>query len=165
MAPARAPTLWAGGGAVSGPPEDPVHTLGRHLIAEYYGCDPVALDDVDGVRALMVAAAGAVGATVLHVTAHRYAPQGVTATVVIAESHLSIHTWPEHGYAAVDIFTCGGLDPRPGFAVVRDALGARQARVQVLLRGIDDHVHAHPDGGLGPDDLRRFSSLGPLEDC
>ena len=137
-----------------------MHTLGRHLIAEYYGCQAVLLNDVDGARSLVARAAEAVGATVLAVSAHRYAPQGVTATAIIAESHLSVHTWPEHGYAAVDIFTCGDLDPRQGFEVFRRGLQARSARVQVILRGTDAHVDAARP--LQPDDVRLLSTLAPL---
>jgi len=137
-------------------------TLGRHLIAEYYGCSAAVLDDLPTIRLAVHEAAHAIGATVLHVTAHRYAPQGVTATVLIAESHLSVHTWPEHGYAAVDIFTCGDLDPRAGFRLLRDTLQAQQTRVQIILRGIDDHVSR--SGPVKPEDVQHFSSIAPLID-
>ncbi len=137
-------------------------TLGRHLIAEFYGCDHGVLDDPDAIRAMMVAAAERVGATVLQVSVHRYAPQGVTATVIIAESHLSIHTWPEHGYAAADIFTCGGLQPRPGFVVLRDALAAKQTRVQVIVRGLESHMP--PSQDVLPDDVLVLSSFRPLDE-
>jgi len=136
-------------------------TLGRHLIGEFYGCDHALLDDVDAIERSIRAAAEAVGATILHARAHRFAPQGVTATVIIAESHLSIHTWPEHGYAAADIFTCGGLDPVPGFRLLQRELGAKNTRVQVILRGTDEHV-AHA-GDLVPEDVMVLSRLAPLE--
>jgi S-adenosylmethionine decarboxylase len=137
-----------------------VFTLGRHLIAEYYDCDAILLNDPERIRVLLEQAVTRIGATLLAVHAHHYAPQGVTATAIIAESHLSIHTWPEHGYAAVDIFTCGDLDPRPGFTALQEALSARSARVQVILRGTDDHVQAgHP---LEPADVVVLSKLAPL---
>lgn len=135
-------------------------TLGRHLIAEFYDCDRQRLDDRAFVEAAITAAAEEVGATVLHVSAHRYAPQGVTATVIIAESHLSIHTWPEHGYAAADIFTCGGLDPRPGFLLLQERLGAADARVQVLVRGLPEHVGA--GRAVMPQDVVLLSEVRPL---
>lgn len=115
-------------------------TLGRHLVAEFFGCPPALLDDEARVRAAVRAAADAVGASVVALASHRYAPQGVTAVALIAESHLSIHTWPEHHYAAVDIFTCGGLDPRPGFELLGQRLAAGECRVQEIVRGLDEHV-------------------------
>lgn len=136
-------------------------TLGRHLIAEYYHCDRELLNDLDAVSAALGAAAERIGATVLQVGAHRYAPQGVTVTLIVAESHLSIHTWPDHGYAAADIFTCGGLDPRPGFELLRVRLGAREARVQIIVRGTDRHVEAGRD--LLPEDVVLMSSIAALE--
>ncbi len=111
-------------------------TLGRHLIAELYDCDRARIDDVAVVERCLRAAAERVGATVVAGAFHRYAPQGVSGTLLIAESHLSIHTWPEHGYVAADIFTCGGLDPRPGFVLLAEGLGARAHRVQELVRGL-----------------------------
>ncbi|MBI2375617.1 MAG: adenosylmethionine decarboxylase [Deltaproteobacteria bacterium] len=135
-------------------------TLGRHLVAEFYDCDAVRLDDVRVIERSMRAAADAVGATIVGDLYHRYEPQGVTGTVLIAESHMSVHTWPESGYAAIDIFTCGGLDPRPGFEVLMKGLGARSCRVQELVRGLADDVDvAHP---ITPDDVLIVSRVAPL---
>lgn len=125
-------------------------TLSRHLIIELFGCDHAALDDVAVVRAAMLAATEAVGATRLAEAFHAYAPQGVSGTVLIGESHLSVHTWPEHGYAAVDIFTCGGLDPRRGVAVLERALHAAEVRARVILRGLRGEVEGHD---LRPDEV------------
>jgi spermidine synthase len=111
--------------------------LGRHLIADIYRCDRAALDDVAVVREMMLAATAAVGGTRLTDAFHHFEPHGVSGTVVIAESHLSIHTWPEHGYAAVDIFTCGGLDPCRGLEVLRASLSAGEIVCQEVRRGID----------------------------
>lgn len=80
--------------------------LGQHLLIEFGLCSAPALDDLDGIRAGLLAAARRSGATVIGEIFHRFSPQGVTGVVAIAESHVSIHTWPEHGYAAVDVFTC-----------------------------------------------------------
>ncbi len=112
-------------------------TIGRHLIAEFYDCAADVIDDLDAIAAILKETAAAVGATVVGEAFHRYAPQGVSGTLLIAESHLSIHTWPESGYVAVDIFTCGGLDPRPGFRHLEQALGAKRARVHEIVRGIE----------------------------
>jgi S-adenosylmethionine decarboxylase len=140
----------------------PPNTLGRHLIAEFYGCDHAVLDDEAVIKAAIEQAAVDVGATVVATASHKYAPQGVTATVLIAESHVSIHTWPEHGYAAVDIFTCGGLDPEPGFRGLAAALGAARCRVQQIVRGLDEHVARGDD--LSPEDVVLFSSVAALQD-
>jgi S-adenosylmethionine decarboxylase proenzyme len=130
-----------------------VETLGRHLIVELYGCSTSALDDPDAVEAAMLDATEAVGATRLSSSFHKFSPGGVSGTVVIAESHLSIHTWPEAGYAAVDIFTCGGLDPRPGIDVLRGRLGASDLRAQELVRGLPDEVAA-AGGAVRPGQVR-----------
>lgn len=80
--------------------------LGQHLLVELYGCDARILNTAEAIRETMIAAARLVNATILEVFQRKFEPQGVTVVVVIAESHLSIHTWPEFGYAAVDVFTC-----------------------------------------------------------
>ncbi len=115
-------------------------TTGRHLIAEYYGCDPSILDDLDGIREHLIAAAEIVGGTVVGEAFHRFSPAGVTGVVLIAESHLSIHTWPGEGYVAVDIFTCGGLDPRPGGDYLGEVLGAGSRRFQEIPRGLPEEI-------------------------
>jgi S-adenosylmethionine decarboxylase len=126
-----------------------VKTLGRHLLAEFYGCTDAAIDDVALMRAHMHAAADAVGATVVGEVFHRYDPQGVSGTLLIAESHLSVHSWPEAGYVAVDIFTCGGLDPRPGFRLLDKALGATDSRMHEIVRGLRRDVQ----GAVLPEDV------------
>ena len=136
-------------------------TIGRHLIAEYYQCDAHVLNDVDGVREAMLDAARAVGATILGDVFHAFTPHGVSGTVVIAESHLSIHTWPENGYVAVDIYTCGGLDPRKGFELLADRLQAQSSRVQEVLRGLPEEVDS--SGVLVPDNVQIISRTTPLE--
>ena len=138
-------------------------TVSRHLIAEYYGCNREILDDEERVRAAILVAADVVGATVLGHMGHRFAPQGVSGTVVIAESHLSIHTWPEKGYAAADVFTCGGLDPRPAFEILGDAFGATEGRLQEILRGLPEEIDA--GGEILPEDVQvitRMSAPRPL---
>ena len=135
-------------------------TLGRHLIAEYYGCDTNILNDMDIVRDAMLAAADVVGATVMGESFHKFTPQGVSGTVVIAESHLSIHTWPECGYTAMDIFTCGGLDPRPGFELVAERLGAQSSRMHEILRGLPEDLES--ERPLLPKDVEVITRLGEV---
>ncbi|MEE8524716.1 MAG: adenosylmethionine decarboxylase [Thermoanaerobaculia bacterium] len=137
-------------------------TVGQHLIAEYYGCDPSVLDDADRIRAHLEAAAAAVGATVVGEASHRFSPRGVTAVVLIAESHLSIHTWPSRGYAAVDVFTCGGLDPRPACDYLGEALGAETTRFQVIVRGLPEELDE--DAPLLPRDVLVVTRMGRVRE-
>ena len=81
--------------------------LGTHLLLDLKECNAELLDDLDYIREVVLAAAREAGATVVGETFHKFRPIGVTGIVAIAESHISIHTWPEHSYAAADIFTCG----------------------------------------------------------
>ena len=142
-------------------------TIGRHLIAEFYGCDFDVLNSVEDIKTHMCDAAVKIGATVLGEKFHHFTPQGVSGTVVIAESHLSIHTWPEVGYVAVDIFTCGGLDPNIGFRYLGAMLQASTGRVQEILRGMPDDIAEFDQ--VGPDDINVITKmtteidLSPLE--
>ena len=136
---------------------NPLHTLGRHLIAEFYGCSSKICDDIVRVRKMMVTATHRIGATVVGEVFHHFAPQGVTGSVVIAESHLSVHTWPEHGYASIDVFTCGGLDPKPAFVYLARSLRAREYRMQEILRGLDEDVARA--ARLLPRDVKLFTRM------
>jgi len=86
-----------------------LNNLGRHLLVEMKDCDPGLLDDLEAVKETFVSAARKAKATIVKDVFHRFSPYGVSGVVVIAESHLSIHTWPEYRYAAVDVFTCNHL--------------------------------------------------------
>ncbi len=133
-------------------------TLGRHLIVEYYHCDRPLLDDVERLSAAMRAAAAVVGATVVGEAYHAYEPQGVSGVLLIAESHLSLHTWPEARYVAVDLFTCGGLDPRPALSSLYRALGAGACRMQEIVRGLPEDV----EGAALPSDVRIVAHAAEL---
>ena len=110
--------------------------LGTHLLVELRDCNRQYLDDLPLIRKALITAAERVGATILGDTFHRFSPQGVTGIVAIAESHLSIHTWPEFGYAAVDIFTCGtGFNPRDAASMIIDRLESADSEVIELHRG------------------------------
>lgn len=111
-------------------------SLGKHLLVDFYNCAPALLDDVDHIARSMDRAARAAGATVLNATFHRFSPCGVTGVLSIQESHLAIHTWPEHGFAAVDLFTCGQrLDPWAAYQVLKEALAAAHGTALELHRG------------------------------
>ncbi len=80
---------------------------GRHVLVELNDCPRDLIDSAPRLESVMKSCAVEAGATLVSSHFHRFAPQGVSGVVVIAESHLTIHTWPEHGYAAIDVFTCG----------------------------------------------------------
>ncbi len=114
-----------------------MNALGRHLLVELYDCDREALNDLDLLRDVMVKAAIDCGAVVLGDSFHRFSPQGVSGVVVIAESHLSIHTWPEYGYAAVDVFTCGTtVNPEKAAEVLIEKLGSKNHSMTEIPRGV-----------------------------
>ncbi|MFC5952441.1 adenosylmethionine decarboxylase [Pseudonocardia lutea] len=112
------------------------HPAGRHVLGELRGIDPALLDDADGLRHALRTALLAAGADVRQVVAEPFEPQGVTVVALLAESHASIHTWPELGSAFVDAFTCGD-SADPLYAVRRLALtlGAADAAIEVVDRG------------------------------
>ena len=114
-----------------------MNALGRHLLVELYDCDREVLNDLDLIRDVMVKAAIDCGAVVLGESFHHFNPQGVSGVVVIAESHLSIHTWPEYGYAAVDVFTCGtSVNPEKAAEVLIDRLGSKNHSMTEIARGV-----------------------------
>ena len=115
----------------------PTTPLATHLLLELYGVDPRLLDDVEHLKAALTGAALAARCTVLGVVAHKFQPQGASVVLLVAESHLSVHTWPEVGYAAVDIFTCGAALPQHGIAPLLESLKPRHHVLQEIARGTD----------------------------
>lgn len=114
--------------------------LGRHILCEAYGCDAEVLNDLDAVQRIMVDAAIVAGAEVREVAFHRFSPQGVSGVVVISESHLAIHTWPELGYAAIDVFTCGEtVNPWDACNYLVEQFKAQTTTAQEVRRGIIRH--------------------------
>lgn len=109
--------------------------LARHVLLELDDVEPALLSDVVALEAALRAAADAARCTVVGSIAHKYAPHGASVVLLVAESHLSIHTWPERRYAAVDIFTCGSTLPEAGVRVLVQALRAPRHRVVDLPRG------------------------------
>ena len=108
---------------------------GLHLLADLRGVDPVLLGDPAGLDALLRQAALAAGARILHGHFHHFgADGGVTGVLLLAESHLSIHTWPEAGFAALDIFMCGAAQPERALETIRLALAPRDCRVRRIER-------------------------------
>ncbi len=112
------------------------NALGRQLMVEYLNCSSALLNDIQHIRQSMLNAAKATGATVVGEVFHQFSPYGISGVVVIAESHLAIHTWPEYGYAAVDLFTCGTeIDPYKGFEFLKTALQSGHFEVREFARG------------------------------
>jgi S-adenosylmethionine decarboxylase len=113
--------------------------LGRHVLAEFYGCPEEILNDIQRIERTMVDAALEAGAEIREVAFHKFSPQGVSGVVVISESHLAIHTWPELGYAAVDVFTCGDkVDPWVSANYLKEHFAAERLSAQEITRGIFD---------------------------
>ncbi|MBF7084097.1 S-adenosylmethionine decarboxylase proenzyme [Desulfallas sp. Bu1-1] len=111
--------------------------LGRHVLAEIYGCEFDILNDINKVEKIMVNAALKAGAEVREYVFHKFSPQGVSGVVVISESHLAIHTWPELGYAAVDVFTCGEkVNPWDACNYLTEQFGAEHLTAKETKRGI-----------------------------
>jgi S-adenosylmethionine decarboxylase len=111
--------------------------LGTHIVCELSGCDPEILTDMDAVRDMMIGAAKAARATVMEVAFHRFQPQGVSGVIVLAESHISIHTWPELRYAAMDFYTCGEhTDPWLACDYAAGALHAHSTITSEVKRGV-----------------------------
>lgn len=114
--------------------EDP---LGEHYIIELYDCKSEILNDLDEIQSALTEAASIAGATIIDQRFHRFAPQGVSGVVVIAESHLSIHTWPELGYAALDLFTCShDMEIRKALAMLKRVFRPLDLDVKYIPRGI-----------------------------
>lgn len=115
--------------------------LGRHVLAEFFECNANTLNSLSRIEKLMVDAALECGATVVQKCFHMFNPYGVSGVVIIAESHLAIHTWPELGYAAVDLFTCGDkCDPKISYEFLRKAFNSKTASYTELERGILDET-------------------------
>jgi S-adenosylmethionine decarboxylase len=111
--------------------------LGRHVLAEIYGCDFDILNNIQKVERIMINAALEAGAEVREFVFHKFSPQGISGVVVISESHLAIHTWPELGYAAVDVFTCGDkVDPWDACNYLTEHFEAKQISAKESKRGI-----------------------------
>ena len=112
------------------------HSTGIHCILELYECPFELLNDETFIRQAITMAADQSGSTLLAMTSHKFSPQGVTALGLLAESHISIHTWPETGYAAADVFTCGSnCDPQKACRFLSNLLRSKRNNMSVVPRG------------------------------
>ncbi len=127
--------------------------LGNHILVEFYDCDKQIMNDAPFIEKVMNEASLLAGATIVGSHFHTFSPHGVSGVIVIAESHLSIHTWPEYGYAAVDIFTCGDvLDPEVAFHHLKKHFQAGSTSTIEMRRGqlhdIEDLRHKVQEADL-----------------
>ena len=114
-----------------------MNALGLHVLLELRNCNTELLDQLEFVRETLLRAANETGATVIDHIFHQFSPQGVTGVVAIAESHLCIHTWPEHGYAAADIFTCGdGFSQKQAAQIIIEAFQCAEPEITEITRGL-----------------------------
>jgi S-adenosylmethionine decarboxylase len=114
----------------------PQHPMGDHYIVELIGCNPDTLTHIESVEQIFMESAKRSKATILNSNFHQFEPQGVSGVVLIAESHFTIHTWPEKGYAAVDVFTCGDtMQPDVGIQYMKSQFAASDIRVKKIHRG------------------------------
>lgn len=112
--------------------------LGNHLIIECHGCDSELLKDCFKVEEILKQSALTANATILHSYFHKFDQgEGVTGIIALAESHISVHTWPEHFYMAIDIFMCGDCDPQISADYISDKVVMTGMNVSKIVRGID----------------------------
>lgn len=111
--------------------------MGRHVIAELWECNLDILNDMERLEKTFVNAALKAGAEVREVAFHKFAPFGVSGVVIISESHLTIHSFPEHGYASIDVYTCGDIiDPHVAVQFIEDELEAKTSEKIEVPRGM-----------------------------
>ncbi len=135
-----------------------MNSLGKHVLAEFYDCDTGLLNDPEIIERFMNEAAEAAevsGATIVQSAFHMFSPHGVSGVVVVAESHLAVHTWPEYGYAAVDYFSCGPVDSGAAIRLLQEKLSAEKVTTREIERGI-----LVPYAGDGPSAVLMSSQGG-----
>ncbi|HHL71729.1 MAG TPA: adenosylmethionine decarboxylase [Bacteroidetes bacterium] len=113
--------------------------LGIHIIVDAWNISPALLDDEKIIRSALHKAVEAVGATLIDLCVHHFSPHGLTATATLAESHIAVHTWPEHGFLAMDIFFCGRHNPQKAVDSLCDSLQMRDIKIHRLERGVPLH--------------------------
>ncbi len=117
--------------------------LGRHLLLELKDCNPDVVNDMDFLKDTLREAAEKAGATVVNEAFYKFTPYGISGVVIIAESHLFVHTWPEYDYAAVDIFTCGtSIRPEKAAEFIVQKLGSKNPSLLEIRRGLVEDLEA-----------------------
>ena len=114
-------------------------TIGKHIIVELSNCDPNIINNLGEVKKILIEASLIANAEIKELAFHRFSPQGVSGVVVIAESHISVHTWPEYGYVALDIYTCGDkADPLKACSYIAETFKAENIFATEIERGLED---------------------------
>lgn len=114
--------------------------LGTHLVIDAWQCPTDLLNDPERIRSAILEAVSAGGATLIDFCVHQFSPHGVTATATLAESHIAIHTWPEYGYFAADLFFCGSGDPQKAVEFLEVALEAKRVKRREFKRGFEPEL-------------------------
>ena len=118
--------------------------VGTHLVVDAWQAQPDLLNDPERIRQALFEAISAGEATLIDMCVHQFSPHGVTATATLAESHIAIHTWPEYGYFAADLFFCGQGNPKEAMRVLQNALQAKQAKMKEIERGFSRTSESNP---------------------
>ena len=129
--------------------------LGKHILVEYYNCNINKINDKEFIEKIMKEAAEKSKATIVESVFHLFNPFGISGAVIISESHLSIHTWPEFGFAAVDLFTCGDeVDPWPAFEHLKDMLESQKYEYKVVARGVTEKIENYSETAIKVTDYK-----------
>ncbi|MBF0386730.1 MAG: adenosylmethionine decarboxylase [Candidatus Omnitrophica bacterium] len=118
--------------------DDRDHSFGKHYLVEFSGCPAEKVSCIADIREPFLEAARLSGATILESFFHQFEPRGVTGMIFIAESHFSLHTWPEAGYVAFDILTCGVMFPERAIEHLKQSFQAAHVDIRVFTRGFND---------------------------
>ena len=117
-------------------PKEKTKYAGIHLIAEFWGCRKI-IEDPKEIKRILIEAAKAAGNIPLEVTFHKFSPQGMTGVVLLAESHIALHSWPEMNYLAIDIFTCGEKAmPKTALLVLKKYFQPKKVKIIKIKRGV-----------------------------
>ena len=120
-----------------------MNTLSTHLLIELNDCSSELLDDLNGIRTALIETTKIMGVTIVGETFHRFSPYGVTGVLAIAESHICVHTWPEHNYAALDIITCGNSgSAQEGAQYLISQFESQDPKIKVIERGLTPNSSA-----------------------
>ncbi|MCC5934498.1 MAG: adenosylmethionine decarboxylase [Candidatus Cyclonatronum sp.] len=136
-----------------------MQALGRQILVEYYDCNSEIINDVSQIESILLEATRRSQASIISHNFHKFSPHGVSGTVVIAESHVAIHTWPEYGYAAVDIFTCGEtIDPWIIQEHIKERFESKNVSSMEMKRGLFK-VEEGEELLFKPKDSDKYSSV------
>ncbi|MFW6347206.1 MAG: adenosylmethionine decarboxylase [Cyclonatronaceae bacterium] len=136
-----------------------MQALGRQILVEYYDCNSEVINDVSKIESMLLEATRRSNASIISHNFHKFSPHGISGTVVIAESHVAIHTWPEYGYAAVDIFTCGEtIDPWVIQEYLKEGFESGNVSSMEMKRGMF-RVEEGQELLFKPKDAQTFSNI------